>query len=198
MPDQPPSPVRRTPAVGQAVAPAALLMAVAGLAYLGMAEIGGGHGAFARNVYEPYYDPASIPKESGEVDWFGDGRIVYANNCAACHQANGAGNPANGCPPLAGADWVLAEGPNRLVRLVLHGAAGPITVNGQPWNGVMPPWKDTLTDDQIAAVLTYIRAEWGNTAAPVTPEQVAPIREMESARGAPWTAAELLKIPEQD
>lgn len=197
MPEQPPSPAR-PPAVGKAVAPAALLMAVAGLAYLGLTEIGGGHGAFARSVYEPYYDPASIPKESGEVDWFGDGKIVYANNCSACHQPNGAGNPANGCPPLAGADWVLAEGPNRLVRLVLHGAAGPIKVNGQDWNGVMPPWKDVLSDDQIAAVLTYIRAEWGNTAAPVTPEQVRAVRDAESARSAPWSAAELLKTPEQN
>ena len=196
MPEEPSIPVQRVPAVGRAVAPAALLMAVAGLAYLGLAELGYNHGAFARNVYEPYYDLAAIPKESGEVDWFGDGKLVYANFCAACHQAAGTGNPANGCPPVAGADWVLAEGPNRLIRLILHGAGGPIEVNGQTWNGVMPPWKDVLSDDQIAAVLTYIRADWGNKAAAVTPEQVAAIRAAEAGRTAAWTAAELLKLPD--
>lgn len=198
MASPPPTSAARPPAVGRAVAPAALLIAIAGLAYLGQAELGYHHGAFARGVYEPYYDPASVPKESGEVDWFGDGKIVYANNCAACHQPNGAGNPANGCPPVAGSDWVLAEGPNRLIRIVLHGAGGPIMVNNQPWNGAMLAWKDTLTDDQIAAVLTYIRAEWGNTASPVTPEQVTAIRGKEAGRGTPWTAAELLKVPEMD
>lgn len=193
----PPSSPERPPAVGKAVAPVALLIAIAGIVYLGQAELGYNHGAFAEVVYEPYYDPASIPDEPGDRNWFKEGQAVYAQSCSVCHQPNGVGNPLNGCPPLAASDWVLAEGPNRLVRIVLHGAGGPIMVSGQPWNGAMLPWKDTLTDDQVAAVLTYIRAEWGNNAAPVTPEQVAAIREKEAGRGAPWTAAELLKIPEK-
>lgn len=198
-PSQPdPAPAGGVPVVGHAAVPAAVLAGVAVLAYLGQAELGYGHGEFKPAVYEPYYDVADIPLEGGARDWFREGQVVYANNCAACHQPNGTGNPANGCPPVAGADWVLAEGPNRLIRLVLHGAAGPITVNGQPWNGVMPPWKDVLDDDQIAAVLTFIRAEWGNQAAAVTPEQVAALRGKDAARTTAWTADELLKLPDVD
>lgn len=56
-------------------------------------------------------------------------------------------------------DWVLEEGPGRLIRLLLNGATGPITVNGKEWGSPagMLAFKDALSDDQIAYVLTYIR-----------------------------------------
>lgn len=115
------------------------------------------------------------------------GKLLYSQTCSACHQPAGTGVPG-AFPPLAGSEWVLAPKPDRLVRIVLHGLSGPITVKGQTYNSVMPGQAQTLGDDQIAAVLTYIRSAWGNTASPVSASDVA------SARGsgrAAWTAAEL-------
>ncbi len=201
-PARPPVPVTTAaPKVGNYTAPAGFFVLLAVLAYLGQSEVGYHHGLFAAGVYEPYADFRSIPKVGGEVNRVDTGRDLYASRgCAACHQPNGSGNPANGCPPLAKSDWVLTEGPGRLIRLVLHGAQGPMTVNGQSWNGNMPPWKDILPDDEIANILSYIRnaPEWGNTASEVTPEAVQAIREKTATRSAQWTADELLKISDME
>lgn len=124
------------------------------------------------------------------------GRRLYAQYCAACHQPTGLG-AAGIAPPLAGSEWVLALGPTRLIRIVLHGLQGPIEVKGQQWNGVMLAWGDTLANDQeIAAILTFIRQnkEWGNNAPAVTPDTVRAIREKTSNRVEHWTARELLEI----
>lgn len=185
-----------TPAVGRYTAPTAFFILLAILAYLGQSELGYNHGLFAAGVYEPYTDFRSIPKIGGPspVD---AGRDVYsAAGCVACHQPNGSGNPANGCPPLAKSDWVLEEGAGRLIRLVLQGGQGPITVNGQTWNGNMTPFGAILSDEQIANVLTFIRQspEWGNNAGEVTPEMVKAVREKTATRTSQWTPAELLKI----
>lgn len=124
-------------------------------------------------------DPATLVKE---------GATVYTAVCAACHQATGTGLPG-AFPPLAESDWV--SGPEeKLILLVLHGLSGEITVNGQVWNGVMPPQGATLDDRKVAAVLSYIRASWGNSAPPVAPEAVTTLREKFEGH-APWTAADL-------
>lgn len=187
------------PGFGEYALPAWFFVVLAILVYLGHAELAYHHGLFSTGVYEPYADLRSIPKAFGEVNRVDSGREVYAAaGCVACHQPGGTGNPANGCPPLAKSDWVLAEGPARLIRIVLHGASGPITVNGQPWNGNMTPFGPVLTDDQIANVLTFIRQspEWGNNASEVTPEMVAKIREETASRTRQWSADELLKVPD--
>lgn len=178
--------------------PTAFFLVVAGLVYLGGLEVALHHGQFSARVYEPYDSLAGIPKVGGEVDPIEEGRTVYTTTggCVACHQPNGSGNPANGCPPLAESDWVLAEGPGRLIRLVLHGSVGPITVNGQVLpGGNMTPFAETLDDNQIAHVLSFIRNEWGNKAPMVTPEMVKEVRDKTAGRKAQWTAAELEKIP---
>lgn len=180
--------------------PALFVVALALLAYLGQAELGYNHGEFSAAVYEPYREVRGIPKEGGAVDRVEAGRAVYqAAGCVACHQPNGSGNPANQCPPLAKSDWVLEDGPGRLIRIVLHGAKGKIVVNGQAWDSAagMTPFGPNLTDDQIANVLTFVRqsTEWGNKAPEVTPEMVKAIREKTASRTAPWSADELLKIP---
>lgn len=190
--------VSSTPLVGSYTAPAAFFVALGVLAYLGHAELGYHHGLFSAGVYEPYDDLRGIPKLGGPSR-YDQGRDVYsAAGCVACHQPAGTGNPANGCPPLAKSDWVTADGPSRLIRLVLHGAQGPIVVSGKAWaGGVMTPFGPSLTDDQIANVLTYIRqnAEWGNQASEVTPEMVKTVRDKTATRTTPWTADELLKLP---
>jgi mono/diheme cytochrome c family protein len=120
------------------------------------------------------------------------GRRLYTQNCVACHQTNGAGLPPV-FPPLADSDWVVGS-EQRLIRVLLHGLGGEIQVNGTPYNGVMPafgPSSVNWSDDQIAAVLTYIRQEWGNAAEPVLPATVAEVRAAAAGRATAWTQAEL-------
>jgi len=125
------------------------------------------------------------------------GQTVYMQVCFACHQPTGLGLPGM-FPPLASSDWVAAKKPDRIIRMVLHGFTGPITLNGKPFASpapLMPPQGAALSDTQIADVLSYVRSSFGNQASAVTPEQVAAIREAEKARSAMWTEAEILKIP---
>ena len=116
------------------------------------------------------------------------------NNCAPCHQASGEG-VAGQFPPLAGSDWVNVEGNARMIRIVLHGFSGPVTVNGAAYNNAMNSFKDVLSDLEIAAVLSYVRNSWGNKGGSVTPEEVKAIRAEAASRELAWTAEELLKIP---
>jgi mono/diheme cytochrome c family protein len=118
-----------------------------------------------------------------------DGHALYESRCAACHQANGEGLPG-AFPPLAGSEFVLGE-PERVVRIVLHGLTGPVTVKGQTFNGAMPAWADQLSDAEIAAVLSYERSSFGNAAPPITAEFVADQRSATAGRTTPWTAGEL-------
>ena len=125
------------------------------------------------------------------------GQTVYMQVCFACHQPTGLGLPGM-FPPLASSDWVAANKPDRIIRMVLHGFTGPITLNGKPFTSpapLMPPQGAALSDTQIADVLTYVRSNFGNKAGAVTPAEVAAIREAEKARSAMWTEAEILKIP---
>jgi nitrite reductase (NO-forming) len=103
-------------------------------------------------------------------------------------------------PPLADTDWANAAKPDRIIRMVLHGFMGPITINSKPFTTpapLMPPQGAALSDQQIADVLTYVRSSFGNNASAVKPEQVKAIREAEKARTTMWTEAEILKIPVQ-
>jgi mono/diheme cytochrome c family protein len=90
---------------------------------------------------------------------------------------------------------VLEDGPNRIIKLILNGIQGPITVSGQQFNNSMVPWRDTMTDEQIAAVATYIRSTWGNKAPPVTIDEVKAQRDATASRSTAWSAAELLAQP---
>jgi mono/diheme cytochrome c family protein len=124
------------------------------------------------------------------------GKRLFTQNCAVCHQQTGLG-VAGQFPPLAGSEWVLSQdwhGDNHIVRIVLHGFHEPVTVKGEQFNNVMAPWGKVLKDEQIAAVLTYVRNEWGNKAPPITKEFVSKIREETKDRTEPWTQKELQSI----
>lgn len=95
--------------------------------------------------------------------------------CAACHGQNGEGVP-NLAPPLAKSEWVTGPVSN-LIRIQLRGLTGPITVNEVEYN--LPVGMAAMsyqTDEQIAAVLTYVRNSFGNKASAVKPEQVKALR----------------------
>jgi nitrite reductase (NO-forming) len=96
------------------------------------------------------------------------GKSVYAANCAACHQANGQGVP-KAFPPLVRSDYLNAD-KERAIRTVTGGLQGPVTVNGEKYNGVMPAW--TLSDEDVAAVLSYIYGSWGNSGKEVSAKDV--------------------------
>jgi len=111
----------------------------------------------------------------------------------ACHQPTGLGLPG-AYPPLAGSEW--AQGPDeRVIRIVLDGLSGPITVKGGQFNNSMPAFGPLLRDEQIADVLTYVRSEWGNTAPAVSPDKAKEIRSAVASRSGPWSPDELLKLP---
>jgi ubiquinol-cytochrome c reductase cytochrome b subunit len=100
----------------------------------------------------------------------GPGASVFSQNCSSCHGAQGQGVPGS-FPPLAGNPVVTGD-PNKVIGIVLGGLHGSISVNGQAYNGQMPPWKGTLTNKQIADVITFIRSSWGNSASAVTEGEV--------------------------
>ena len=118
-----------------------------------------------------------------------DGSAVFSGRCAACHQGTGLGLPGV-FPPLAGSEYVNGD-PGRLARLVLRGLTSPVTVAGATFNGAMPAWADALKDAEVAAVLTYVRSHFGNTAGPVAADAVAAARAATRGRTVPWTAGEL-------
>ena len=120
------------------------------------------------------------------------GKKVFDTTCIACHQANGMGVPGQ-YPPLVASEWVTGS-EERIIRIVLHGLNGPITVEGKEYNNVMAPLGGALKDEQVANVISYVRASWGNTAPEVSPETVARVRAETAGRNTFWTAAELLKI----
>jgi mono/diheme cytochrome c family protein len=110
--------------------------------------------------------------------------------CSACHGPNGEGGPA--APPLAESEWVTGPVSN-LIKIQLRGLTGPITVKGKEYNFPAPMAPMAYqTDEQIAAVLTYVRNNFGNKASAVTAEQVAALR---SEVGKPILTAEELIQP---
>lgn len=116
------------------------------------------------------------------------GKAHYAK-CLACHQANGQGIP-NVFPPLAESEWVNGPAEN-LIRIQLRGLMGEITVKGKKYNSAMPA-NATMTDKEIADVLTYVRSNFGNKAEPITPEMVKKYR---GEVGKPMLTVKDLKDP---
>ncbi|TRX38929.1 cytochrome c [Flavobacterium sp. ZT3R18] len=96
------------------------------------------------------------------------GKAVYTKTCIACHQATGAGIPG-AFPPLAKSDYLNAD-VNRAIKQVIKGSNAPITVNGKKYTTAMPA--QALSDQQIADVLTYVYASWGNKKNTITPAMV--------------------------
>ena len=100
------------------------------------------------------------------------GASIYANNCQACHQAQGEGIP-DAFPPLANSDYLNAD-KVRSIKVVTGGLEGELTVNGKVFNGVMPAW--SLPDEDIANVMTYIHSVWNNSNADFTPDEIKAAR----------------------
>jgi mono/diheme cytochrome c family protein len=132
---------------------------------------------------------------SSGTDAAAKGEAIFQKTCAACHQRDGLGKPGV-APPLVGSEWVLAPGGQRLVRIVLNGMNGPITVQGRVWDLPMPPWRENLDDDAVAVVLNYIRSGLGTNRAAAIKSDLAGAARREPHPG-PETALELLQLSVQ-
>lgn len=119
-----------------------------------------------------------------------DGRQLYVAKCQACHQATGQGLPGV-FPPLAKSPWV-GDPVQIPLQIVLHGLNGPIEVAGITYNGSMPAFGEQMSDAEVAAVLSFVRSEWGNSGAPVDAAAVQAARKA-SDRSGPWLGIEELQ-----
>ena len=120
-----------------------------------------------------------------------DGEEIYMTRCMSCHMQSGEG--VQGVfPPLAESEHVNGD-KGVLIRMILHGLRGEVVVNGVTYNGMMPPWGGFLDDTQVAEVITFIRANFGNDGDAVTADEVAKVRASVGERNDAWTMEELNK-----
>ncbi len=119
------------------------------------------------------------------------GRQLYhdeVRGCVRCHGPHGRG--LDGYPRLDRSPWVLGD-PQRAAAIVLHGMFGTLRMpDGGVFNSAMEPLGGLLDDQEVAAVLTYVRQSWGNFDTPVIPEQVAAVRA--AGHAGMWETAELM------
>src|SRR5262249_9962904 len=178
------------------------LIAVYGLAiFAGGAYLGRYSGNFSGDSLDPMQGLPTVKKTGGpagqeqqvELSPRDRGKKVFAANCQTCHQANGQGIPGQ-YPPLAGSEFTTG-GSKRPAMIVLKGLQGPVKVKGQQYGtAVMQPW-ESLGDQKVADVLTYERSEWGNSASPLTKEQIAALRKELASHPASFTEPDILGVP---
>ncbi len=186
------------PKARQVPVPVWLMVLLLVLLYWGMVYFDEYGGWFNPEVYAPYrsYEQVQLYQPpSGGNEAILLGKAKYDVVCSLCHDASGGGKP-NQAPPLAGSEWV--NGPaSRLIRIPLYGLTGPITVKGQQMSfpAPMPPMGTTMTEEELAAVLTYMRQEWGNKAQPITAAQIKAVKAAVGTRPA-FTPEEIIQVPE--
>lgn len=139
--------------------------------------------------------PANLNKEEKEL--FTKGEAIYFTEgyCVTCHQPDGKGLALSGFPPLAETRWVTGN-QDRLIRIILNGMLGPITVNGDEFPGQVPmtPFGGLLNDEEIAAVATYVRNSFGNSASAINPQKVKTVRDATKGKEGFYSSDELLKL----
>ncbi|MCF7687208.1 MAG: cytochrome c [Cephaloticoccus sp.] len=180
--------------------PLALLFIFSGLIFFGGTYLNRYSGHFHSEIF----DERQLPGQGGaatvtKIDPIALGKKQYNSACITCHMPNGQGLP-NVYPPLAGSEWVQGS-EERVISILLHGLKGPVTVLGKTYSAAaMPAFGQVAgggynwSDEKIAAVLTYIRQEWGNTAGPIDAAKVTELRLKEANRKE-WSEAELLELP---
>jgi mono/diheme cytochrome c family protein len=127
--------------------------------------------------------PPAAPLTAEQQKLYETGQTLFNSLCMACHGDDGKGRELG--PALIGSQFALAPPPVP-IRILLQGKEGTV--------GLMPPLGATLTDDQIAGALTYVRRQWGNAASAVDPNTVKEVRAATASRTRPWTNDELLAI----
>lgn len=178
--------------------PLVLLFVFSGLIFWAGTYLNRYSGQFDAGIFNENAHPSTGEVVVAKADPMKVGAAAYASQCAACHLANGLGQPG-AIPPLAESEWVNGSD-ERLIRIVLYGLNGPIKVKGSDYNSSMPVFGKVAgggfnwSDDKIAAVLTYVRQSFGNNSPAITGEQVAAIHGKDGDRK-PMTQDELNKLP---
>lgn len=131
-----------------------------------------------------------------ELELYNTGKGIYAKEgyCTTCHQPDGKGLTASGFPPLTANKWVLGS-EDRLIKLALKGLLGPIEVSGKKYPGQVPmtPFGGLLNDEEMAAVLTYVRNSFGNQGSAILPERVKKVRAATESKQDFYSPEQLLK-----
>ena len=133
--------------------------------------------------------PAAHAQDAAADAQMAEGKKNYMMICMACHQPTGAGLPPV-FPPITKSPYVSGS-VERFASIILKGNAGPFTIEGKPYNQIMPGQEAMMDDAKIASIMTYVRANFGNSAPAVTPADVAAARMKYAERKTPWTQAEL-------
>jgi putative heme-binding domain-containing protein len=154
-----------------------------------------GFAAPAEVEFAKFNPPKHLSRADKRVYKLGAQIYQRESHCATCHLAHGKGS-VNVYPPLVGSPWVNGS-EERLIKMTLHGVWGKMMVNGKtydPSRGVPPmtAFRSLLKDEELAAVLTFVRNTWGNKASPVSPASVKKVREQTIARSTFWKPDELL------
>lgn len=190
-----PASVAAEPRAGDAAMPVWLIVALLVVFLFGGLYFDHNGGWFSQQVYAPYHSVEEVqlfqPK-GGDEDLV-LGKRVFEQVCALCHGVDGNGKPGQ-APPLAGSEWVTTDSVGRLIRIPLQGLNGPIKVKGETWSLSMPAMGAALPDDQLAAVLSYMRNSWGNKVSKITPEEVKAVRAATAGHSQQWTGDELMKV----
>lgn len=134
-----------------------------------------------------------IKLDANGMKQFVAGRQTFLTYCVGCHGSDG-GGMKRFAPPLAGSEWVTGN-PERLALILLHGIEGAITVKGKVYDtpDILPvmPSHATLSAQDMANVITYIRNEWGHSSEPVSARTVGMLRLTTQGKVVPWTPEEL-------
>ena len=186
------------PTATRSSAPMWIIVVTLSLLFFGGLYLDSHSGWFDAKVYAPYNSAEKLevfqPK-SGAAAALARGRGLYEGVCGICHGSDGAGK-AGQAPTLAASEWVTASGFNRLAHIPLAGVNGPMKVAGKDWNMAMAAMGAALPDDDLAAVLTYIRTSWGNNASAVTGDDIKKIRAEMGRSPQAYTVEQLKVLPE--
>lgn len=143
---------------------------------------------------EPAAPPANtttlVAKKSSKAV---NGKAIYSASCSSCHQATGKGL-AGVFPPLDASSWVSSDDHNLPVQIIAKGLKGKINVAGTDYNGIMPAFAGSLSNEELAAVITYIRGAWSNKSSKVTTADVELSLTQFNSQTQPWDGeAQLIK-----
>jgi mono/diheme cytochrome c family protein len=201
MSDEPKScstPSNTEPTAERSHLPLWIIVVLLVLLYVGGVYFNEHSGWFDKQVYSPYGSAAELDSyqpKSGAAAALAAGKKSYEAVCGTCHGNDGLGKP-NQAPPLAGSEWVIAKGHNRLAHIPLAGLSGSIQVGGKDWNMSMAAMGAALSDADLANVLTYVRSSWGNKAGEVTADDIKAVRAGLGGRPQPMSHDTLMALPE--
>jgi mono/diheme cytochrome c family protein len=186
------------PTATRSAAPMWIIVVTLAMLFFGGLYLDSHAGWFNAKVYAPYNSAEMLEAfqpRTGAGAAAAQGKKVYEAVCGICHGMDGKGKPGQ-APPLAGSEWVMAKGVNRLIHIPLSGVAGSITVAGKDWNLNMAAMGAALPDSDLAAVLTYLRSSWGNKAGEVSADDVKKIRDAMGGHPQPMSGDQLKAMPE--